>query len=273
MRLLRQELGTIARGVIMQIENDMDRLCCNCTFFFQDISELGTTVGVCLNNVGEFEPYIDEVIKDSDFSICKEIYDKMKFDGDKPPCPLYEEIEMAEEDEMDEEDETSDELTDEEFIERVINNIDIEKNFEYLESANESLQRQALSNLEVLIRFGKKEVGYRLLDSLVSLKPAGNISEAHGWAKIIDTILCMKPELRIVDGFMKILRKTPSSATTRGVFNAIFDGFRKYPYEMIREPLSDFMYSGICKPKLKARIEEVLESSYDFEHGRPAPWW
>ena len=197
-------------------------------------------MGVCLEDGADFEPYIEQVMEAGcDFSCCRELYDERKFDGDKPACLKFE----------------SSIVSDDELIQ-----LDIEQSLDIIDGSDEKARMNALFRIEFYTRNGnKQDVGYRLLDRLISRNPAQNIGEAHFVSEIIKTVLIMEQTPRIVEGLMEVIRKTPSNNTTRVIYNTIFEGFRRYPYKMISEPLMDWMYSSQCSPRLKARVDEILE--------------
>jgi hypothetical protein len=59
---------------------ELDRICQNCSSFFQDSRD--TDLGICLNDE-VFEPFLDEIMENADFSNCYDIYLKKRFDGGK----------------------------------------------------------------------------------------------------------------------------------------------------------------------------------------------
>jgi hypothetical protein len=46
---------------------ELDRICQNCSSFFQDSRD--TDLGICLNDE-VFEPFLDEIMENADFSNC-----------------------------------------------------------------------------------------------------------------------------------------------------------------------------------------------------------
>ena len=73
----------------------MEKICHNCSSFFQDSKESDIDLGVCLND-DVFEPFLDEIFENADFSNCYEMYMKKRFDGGREPCDQYEEPEIIE---------------------------------------------------------------------------------------------------------------------------------------------------------------------------------
>ncbi len=62
-----------------QKAEELDRLCCNCNSFFP--AETGwTEEGICLSD-SAFEPYLDELLENMNYDCCKDLIEKLKFDG------------------------------------------------------------------------------------------------------------------------------------------------------------------------------------------------
>lgn len=74
---------------------EQDKICQNCCSFFQDSRDFNTDFGICFDD-GAFEPYLDEIVENADFSKCYDMYQKKRFDGGKEACDQYEEPEIIE---------------------------------------------------------------------------------------------------------------------------------------------------------------------------------
>ncbi|MBC7960692.1 MAG: hypothetical protein H7X94_12560, partial [Vallitaleaceae bacterium] len=68
-------------------------ICQNCGSFFQDSEDID--LGVCLNDE-VFQPYVEEIVNNDDFSSCLELYLSMRYSGEKDACEMYEEPEIIE---------------------------------------------------------------------------------------------------------------------------------------------------------------------------------
>jgi len=74
---------------------ELEKICHNCSSFFQDSKESDIDLGVCLND-DVFEPFLDEILENADFSNWYEMYLEKRFDGGREPCDQYEEPEIIE---------------------------------------------------------------------------------------------------------------------------------------------------------------------------------
>ncbi|MEW6623715.1 MAG: hypothetical protein AB1420_11435 [Bacillota bacterium] len=72
---------------------ELDRICQNCSSFWQDQDDLN--LGVCLNDK-VFEPYLDEIFDLEDFSSCYELYLQKLYNGEKEACEQFSELEILE---------------------------------------------------------------------------------------------------------------------------------------------------------------------------------
>lgn len=70
----------------------MVRICNNCNYFFPATMEEYTEFGICLNDK-EFEPFLEELIDNSNYACCQSLVDRKKFIRDREACPDFSEIE------------------------------------------------------------------------------------------------------------------------------------------------------------------------------------
>jgi len=72
----------------------LERICFNCNYFFSSRSDF-SEYGICLEDK-EFEPYIDELLENLNYSCCEELLREKEFPADREACLLYEEVEIIE---------------------------------------------------------------------------------------------------------------------------------------------------------------------------------
>lgn len=73
-------------------KEQLDRVCCHCNHFFPSRPEV-TEYGICLED-SEFEPFIDELLENLNYSCCQDLIREKEFTGDKDACNKYEEAEF-----------------------------------------------------------------------------------------------------------------------------------------------------------------------------------
>ncbi|HZK61227.1 MAG TPA: hypothetical protein VFC41_04070, partial [Anaerovoracaceae bacterium] len=74
---------------------ELDQICQNCGNFIQDCEDLRTDLGACILD-DLFQPFLEEILENGDFSKCDEIYLKKRYDGKMLACSRYEELEIIE---------------------------------------------------------------------------------------------------------------------------------------------------------------------------------
>jgi uncharacterized protein YchJ len=79
----------------MQMKKEpLERVCFNCNYFFSSRAE-ASEYGICLEDQ-DFEPFIDELLENLNYSCCQELIEAKEFPGDSDACDKYEEAEMIE---------------------------------------------------------------------------------------------------------------------------------------------------------------------------------
>lgn len=73
-------------------KEQLERVCCNCNYFFPSRPEI-SEYGICLED-SEFEPFIDELLENLNYSCCQDLIREKEFTGDKDACNKYEEAEF-----------------------------------------------------------------------------------------------------------------------------------------------------------------------------------
>ena len=80
-------------------KEQLERICFNCNYFFPSRAE-ATEFGICLEDK-DFEPYIDELLENLNYSCCQELIQEKEFPGDKDACNQFEEAEIIDIDDED----------------------------------------------------------------------------------------------------------------------------------------------------------------------------
>ncbi|PKM79275.1 MAG: hypothetical protein CVU88_06640, partial [Firmicutes bacterium HGW-Firmicutes-13] len=195
-----------------------ERICFNCNYFMSDIQDFDTSYGICLKG-GDFDPYLDEIYENSDFSSCKSLYNQNRFSGEQIGCIDYEEVEILEE---------FTEKLDEEEIENLI----LQKAMQYqnVDSIIENLysddhKEEAISSLSAYITLRNEQAFEGLLKYFKNLSAAASIEEVHHHVKIITALQLSPSKEKLIEVFINELYKTLSNNTTRQIYNEIFRFF------------------------------------------------
>lgn len=70
----------------------LERVCFNCNYFFPSRTE-ASEYGICLEDK-DFEPFIDELMENLNYSCCQELIQTKEFPGDQDACNKYDEAEI-----------------------------------------------------------------------------------------------------------------------------------------------------------------------------------
>ena len=74
----------------------LERVCCNCNYFFPASMDDPTEFGICLEDK-VFEPFLDELLDDYNYDRCRDLVEAKKFTGAREACPNFSEMEQCEE--------------------------------------------------------------------------------------------------------------------------------------------------------------------------------
>ena len=74
---------------------ESERICFNCNQFLPASMNEATEFGICLMDE-VFEPYIEELLENSNFASCQDLIDYKKFPGEREACEHFEESESIE---------------------------------------------------------------------------------------------------------------------------------------------------------------------------------
>jgi hypothetical protein len=262
-------------------KEDLDQVCFNCNHFFPVIIDEPSEFGICLNDK-EFEPFIDELLENSNYACCQSLIDCKKFDGNRDACPDFSEVEVGESFEIDESTEFGQELVEtiksgqfskeklEEIVLREqIRNIDfktlpVEKHTRQLKHPDPQERDSAISTLGSLIFQENKDAFHELFNFLKQLPPLETIEEVHFKKRIFRYFVHFAhsehSEFRtpITQFLLDELNNTPSNNTTRQWISSILQFLESCPLEEISDPLEKMLTDNRFSYRLKKRIENIL---------------
>jgi len=231
-----------------------------------------TEYGICLSD-GDFEPFIDELLKNSNYSSCQNLINTKKFLGERKGCENYEEIESIEINDNSELGKElrhlseSGELNPESFkaavLDEQIRNIDwksmpIDRHVRQLQSPLKKDQKAGISSLGGMISLGNKEAFDELLKYFNTLPPPKTVEEVYLKKEVLRHLESKNTRLQVIPFIIDELYKTPSNNTTRQWISAIFKFLEYSPKDKIREPLEKMLKDKRFSYRLKKKIKNIL---------------
>ncbi len=225
---------------------ELDKICQNCSSFFQDIENMD--LGVCLNDE-KFLPFLDAIIENQDFSSCRELYLQERYDGRKEPCEHYEEIEIIE---IPEDENINDYL----LIEH-LKHQNVDPIIMHLYDANNTIVSKAISAISSYVYIGNESAYRGLLMFYMGLGPAEGLDDVKIRMKIVDMLSSRESETSTIDAYVNELARTPSNNTTRQLYTTILTRLSRCPLEMVQEPLIELLGKREYSYKIKNRIMDI----------------
>lgn len=250
---------------------ELERICYNCSNFFMDVNDLEGNLGVCIKDEA-FEEYLDEILENSDFSVCIDLYKEKRFDGERDVCADYDEVEIIEDDES----ENGSQMTEEEFEKRyeIYQTQDVDDIAKYLSSEEEKLRNKAISALLYLMNFNNKNAFDTMLNYYKNLPPIESIEEVHFRLKILDRFYyfninedCSND---LIEMLVDELYKVQSNNTTRQLFSSILEFLSKSRCEsdIVIDKLSWLLSNRKFSSKMEQNILSVIR-----KHENKEPYW
>lgn len=226
------------------------KICQNCGGFFQYDKDIYTSFGVCVNDAA-FEPFIDKIIEESDFSCCPELYREKRYDGDREACDEFNEPEFLDIPEGDD------------YIKAylradIMKHQNIDEIAKYFYDSDKNIVRNAIATISTYIYLGNIGAYEELIKYYMSLGPAEDLEDVYIRMQVVEILSSKEDEKNTIDAYIKELARTSSNNTTRQLYTKILERLRKCPSEMVEEPLLELLRKKKYAPKMKNRILEVV---------------
>jgi hypothetical protein len=253
-------------------KEELERVCFNCNQFFPASMNEATEFGMCLMDE-VFEPYIEELLENSNFASCQDLIDCKKFPGEREACENFEESESIE---IDDESPLGREINHlrktgnlnietlrEALLKEEIRNIDwktmpVARYVRQLESPKKEEQEKGISSLGGMIAFGNKEAFKELFEYFKKLPPPKTLDEVYFKKKILRQLEHHKTMSPLVPQLIDELYNTPSNNTTRQWITDIFRFLRHSPIEEVRAPLEKMVNDNRFSYRIKRKIKDIL---------------
>ncbi|GJQ47676.1 hypothetical protein KsCSTR_05800 [Candidatus Kuenenia stuttgartiensis] len=250
----------------------MERICFNCNVFFPASMDGNTEYGICLNDK-EFEPFIDELLENFNYSSCQNLVDTKKFSGERNGCEDYEEMEFIEMDNtsglsnelkrLSETGELDFEALKEWLLYEQVKNINwatmpVDRYVRQLQSPLEKDRNAGISSLGGMISLGNKEAFMELLKYFSKLPPTKTLEEVYLKKEVLRHLVRDDMKSQILPYIINELYNTPSNNTTRQWITAIFEFLSHSPKDKIREPLEKMLKDKRFSYRLKEKMKNIL---------------
>ena len=234
-------------------------ICQNCNNFFQDPSDMTGTLslGICVLNK-DFEPYLDDIFGEGDFSTCWELYIKYRFTGQRNACEDYDEFQVVEDNE---EDRVYSDYEAERLLEQ-IRNTNVDEVIKYFYSDNFEYVKRAFYTIEKYVFHGNEDAQNGLIEFYRDLGPAEELDDVHLRVKILNTLSFASIETNQLDLYIKELLRTPSNNRTRQLYTLILDKLAEYPVEELEELILNLLEKKKFAPKMEKRLLDLLEEDH-----------
>lgn len=228
---------------------ELEKICFNCCCFFMEVGV--ENLGVCTKDEA-FLPFEDELYDSGNFDCCYELYIKKRYDGNQDACTEYEEAEIIGIYEEGEEDELFNSL-----MNRPMDDI-----LAKLSDSDRDVINQAVETLYSYICFRNESAYQGLLNFFNGLPAAEELNDVHTRVRIVNA-LERRAEPDTVGALVNELRRTPSNNMTRQLYKEILKKLRRFPAELITEPVEKLLEEKKFSYRIKKRIEELLEPEED----------
>ena len=254
---------------------ELERLCCNCNHVFPS-EPFESDFAICLNDP-DFEPYLDDLLENQDFSRCRQLVKDRRFPWDQEACSDFDPIEFIDLDtplsselsnaikELARDGELNAETIQQAIFEDVVRRIDwadvpVESYVETLNNAEtHEAREQAVGSLGGLISLGNEAAFDALCRYLRDLPPPTAIEQTHLRVEILRQLShTYSSRLKLGQLLVEDLIRTPSNNTTRGWYTAVFRFFEGSSADIAEQALAPMLDSPQFSYRIKKRIKTIL---------------
>jgi len=250
-------------------------ICLNCSYFFPASMEDWTEYGICLNDEA-FEPYLDELIEQNNYSSCQKLVEEKKIHGDTEACEHFEEPEQFEIDDNSHLGREFQNLLNtgklnSDAIERAIlldqiekidwKTIPVDNHVAQLKNPDKDKQLEAVTTLGSLAIQGNINAASELIKYFKKLPPPETLDEVHYKIEVFRHIDYMPNKSVIIPHLIDELYHIQSNNTTRQWISKILHFLKHCPSAVIRGPLEKLLKEKKLSYKLKTKINNIIIAS------------
>jgi len=250
-----------------QKAEELDKVCFNCNSFFP--AETGWTAeGICLKD-SVFEPYLDELLENMNYDCCKDLIDKLKFEGNREACEHFDPVEISstdfEEDgqEFAEDDELNVNslqglLLKHELKRMADPNYPLESYTKLLTGKSKKQVESGVNNLYLIMAQGNKQAFTALCEYYNNLPPAKSLEDVYWKIELLEKLRLGKNKKALFDCLVQELYKTPSNNSTRSLITKVFRIMNSLPVDLMEDQLLKMLKEKRFSYRLKDKMKELL---------------
>lgn len=247
---------------------EFERICLNCCYFFQDTNDVHW--GICINDEA-FQPFMDGITENGDFSNCRELYQKKRYNGEIEACDQFEEPEVLDiPDGMD--------FKSWLWIEQM-EHANVEEVVRFLYDPDQELVERAISIISTYVRIGNKDAYEGFLEYYLSLGPAESLKDVHSRIEIVEILSSCESDQRTIKAYVHELARTPSNNTTRQLYYVILKRLNHCSADLVQKLLLDLLNKRKYGSRMESRILETMNLAFGresreewFKIFRDDPW-
>ncbi len=241
------------------LKRELEKICFHCNYFFMEAGV--ENLGVCMRDEA-FSPFEEEIYENCSFANCNDLYMEKRYDGNREACSHYDEaeiIELSDDDEQEEGELNADELI------AGLKNQNVDGMLAELYDSDRSRLNRIVEALHTFICFDNEGAYQGLLHYYNQLPAAEELDDVHTRVRIVDVLMRRKDTDTLL-ALVNELKRSPSNNVTRQLYTKILEELRRFPLELRSDPIQRLLSEKKFRPKIKKRIEELLEPE-------PERWW
>ena len=261
--------------------DELERICTNCNSSFPS-EPYRSDFAICLNDP-EFEPYLDDLLENQDFSRCQELVRQKRFPWEQEACPDFDPVDITDEDvpfspelssaigQLSKDGKLTAETLEQAILEDVVRNIDwanmpVEEYVERLNNAKTLKAREeAVRSLGGLVIHENRAAFDALSGYLKDLPPPTTVEQTHFRIAILREIKHAREfEPDLAQLLVEDLFRTPSNNTTRSWYTAVFRFFERSSLDIAQKALLPMLDSPQFSYRIKKRVKGIL-SRLEYE--------
>jgi len=220
--------------------------CQECGSFYQDEDDMD--MGVCMNNE-VFEPFAEEIVESGSFASCRELYQALRYHGEREACEQFEEVQEIEIPEG------MNLATYLKLEQMKYENVD--EITKLLYTVDNNILDKVISEISTYVYLGNQSAYEGLESFYLSLGPAESIWDVKTRLQIIGIIATKGMDVKLIKAYINELDRTPSNNTTRQLYTEILKRLSRYSSELVQEPLLELISKKTYGVKIKNRILDV----------------
>jgi len=251
---------------------ELKHICLNCSYFFPASGEEATEYGICLHDE-VFEPFIEELMENSNFNSCKELIEEKKFLCDTQACEHFEQCEQFEIDDnshlgrelkkLKNPGELSiDAIETAIFLDQVEKidwkTVPVDTYVAELSSPDKDKRLEATSSLGALANSGNEKALAQLIKYFKELPSPSTLDEVHFKIAVFRHLKPVRNKSTIIPLLIDELYHLQSNNTTRQWISMILEYLQRCPLNKVGDPLEKLLREKKFSYRLRNRITNII---------------